>query len=420
MAVKKKSNTPPSVPKITRTFNRAYILYSMAAISLLISVVTFWQVYQSAKLETAYLAQISELRLLSQSLAKNAVEATSGSASAFSQMDQAKIEYESRWKRIVSGDSALGLSAESIYVTSNMREITLLQGVWHRVRGNAEIILNGQSTILELNELSVRLRKNIPRLQEDSNLISQELLNQGASATVVALSERQSLLAERIARNIDRILEGDEQAVLKTDSFSKDTLRFGKVLNALRDGDPEMGVPRVKNPDLVESLHRMSEVFVDVNVGVKKFLSAADDLFKVKLSARKILTESKDMLDYSTTLTGRFSQIRNSSYKIASAAFFFILSLGILIYIFWVGNKEKENQAEIEKERNERNQNAIMRLLNEIGDLANGDLTVETTVTEDITGAIADSINYAIDQLRQLVSSINKIAFKILDIDRDN
>jgi twitching motility protein PilJ len=48
-------------------------------------------------------------------------------------------------------------------------------------------------------------------------------------------------------------------------------------------------------------------------------------------------------------------------------------------------------------------QKAIMRLLDEMGSLANGDLSMRATVTEDITGAIADAVNYAVDALRTLV-----------------
>jgi twitching motility protein PilJ len=63
--------------------------------------------------------------------------------------------------------------------------------------------------------------------------------------------------------------------------------------------------------------------------------------------------------------------------------------------------------------QNERNQQAILRLLDELGSLADGDLTVEATVTEDITGAIADSINYAIEKLRELVATINDTAIMV-------
>ena len=63
--------------------------------------------------------------------------------------------------------------------------------------------------------------------------------------------------------------------------------------------------------------------------------------------------------------------------------------------------------AEAQAAQNERNQQAILRLLDELSNLADGDLTVQATVTEDITGAIADSINYAIEQLRDLVATIH-------------
>ncbi len=65
------------------------------------------------------------------------------------------------------------------------------------------------------------------------------------------------------------------------------------------------------------------------------------------------------------------------------------------------------------QEENDRNQMAILRLLDELGDLADGDLTVNATVSEDFTGAIADSVNFAIDQLRQLVTAINSTADRV-------
>ncbi len=80
--------------------------------------------------------------------------------------------------------------------------------------------------------------------------------------------------------------------------------------------------------------------------------------------------------------------------------------------------RRQEAEAESERarqiqEENERNQIAILRLLDELGDLADGDLTVNATVSEDFTGAIADSVNFAIDQLRQLVLAINSTAERV-------
>jgi twitching motility protein PilJ len=72
-----------------------------------------------------------------------------------------------------------------------------------------------------------------------------------------------------------------------------------------------------------------------------------------------------------------------------------------------------EATAKVQAEQNERNQQAILRLLDEMGSLADGDLTVEATVTEDITGTIADSFNYAIEELRKLVATVNETAIMV-------
>ena len=65
--------------------------------------------------------------------------------------------------------------------------------------------------------------------------------------------------------------------------------------------------------------------------------------------------------------------------------------------------------------QNERNQAAILQLLDELADLAEGDLTIHASVTENFTGAIADSINFAIDQMRGLVSNINRLSRRVAE-----
>ncbi|OPH39987.1 methyl-accepting chemotaxis protein [Moraxella equi] len=90
------------------------------------------------------------------------------------------------------------------------------------------------------------------------------------------------------------------------------------------------------------------------------------------------------------------------------------------LYVSEKENMRQRQEMEVEAERarkiqeeNERSQMAILRLLDELGDLAEGDLTVNATVSEDFTGAIADSVNFAIDQLRQLVLAINTTADRV-------
>jgi twitching motility protein PilJ len=81
--------------------------------------------------------------------------------------------------------------------------------------------------------------------------------------------------------------------------------------------------------------------------------------------------------------------------------------------VAWLSAAGLRRVASLESERNRRNQDAILRLLDEMSSLASGDLTVQATVTDDITGAIADSINFAIEALRELVATINETAVSL-------
>jgi methyl-accepting chemotaxis protein len=87
----------------------------------------------------------------------------------------------------------------------------------------------------------------------------------------------------------------------------------------------------------------------------------------------------------------------------------------LLSYLRRIGQiaSQAQRAAEVQRLETDRNQQAIMRLLDEMSNLAEGDLTVQATVTEDITGAIADSVNYAVEALRKLVATISQSGIQL-------
>jgi twitching motility protein PilJ len=94
-----------------------------------------------------------------------------------------------------------------------------------------------------------------------------------------------------------------------------------------------------------------------------------------------------------------------------------LLGLGLVLsgFMLWIFRRVADTRraAELQAEQNERSQQAIQTLLDEMTSLADGDLTVHATVTEEITGAIADSVNYAVEALRELVTTINESAIMV-------
>lgn len=93
-----------------------------------------------------------------------------------------------------------------------------------------------------------------------------------------------------------------------------------------------------------------------------------------------------------------------------------LLALAIILFMAEFGRRQvnaAHSGVKLLEVESEQNQKAVLKLLDEMGDLADGDLTVKAEVTESITGAIADSINYTIDSLRDLVEEINRATAQV-------
>ena len=131
-------------------------------------------------------------------------------------------------------------------------------------------------------------------------------------------------------------------------------------------------------------------------------------LVVAKQAARGINQESEPLLDDATKLAEAYEgQNTGRLFTVGAAIFFALFALLCLVALGLVIRDEARVRAFESEKENKRNQEAILRLLNEMGNLADGDLTVQASVTEDVTGAIADSINFTIEELRTLVKGIN-------------
>ncbi|MEK1834914.1 MAG: methyl-accepting chemotaxis protein, partial [Pseudomonas sp.] len=265
-----------------------------------------------------------------------------------------------------------------------------------------------------LHQVAATLAETVPQLQVEYEKVVETLLQRGAPATQVAMAQRQSLLAERILGAVNTVLSGDENSQQAADAFGRDAARFGLVLNGMLQGNAALKISQVEDRDARARLTEISELFEFVSGSVDEILETSPELLKVRESATNIFTLSQTLLDEASHLASRFENLaggRNTGtiggYVLGLLALMSIILIGLVMV------RETNRQLRETAEKNERNQNAIMRLLDEIEDLADGDLTVTASVTEDFTGTIADSINYSVDQLRDLVATINLTAGQV-------
>ena len=163
------------------------------------------------------------------------------------------------------------------------------------------------------------------------------------------------------------------------------------------------------------ALAAVEELYAEAQADLDVVLGASADLAEVQAAATQISEESNVLLENSQALFSSFDAINyqrvfpNNYFAIGGAAGAGLGIIGLLFTIF----RDQRRRLGTTQELNQRNQEAILRLLDEMGSLAEGDLTVKATVTEDITGAIADSINFAVEALRSLVSTINETAVQV-------
>lgn len=290
----------------------------------------------------------------------------------------------------------------------------VVQQDWDGLRKNADSILASEQTVLSLHQVASTLAETIPQLQVEYEEVVDILLENGAPADQVAVAQRQSLLAERILGSVNKVLAGDENSVQAADSFGRDASLFGRVLKGMQEGNAAMSISKVTNAEAVDRLNEIAELFEFVSGSVDEILETSPDLFQVREAANNIFSVSQTLLDKASQLADGFENLAGGrSINLFAGYVLGALALASIILIGLVMVRETNRRLAETAEKNDRNQAAILRLLDEIADLADGDLTVAATVTEDFTGAIADSINYSIDQLRELVETINQTAVQV-------
>ena len=354
--------------------------------------------------------RVADIRVLSQQVAKAAQDAASGGVDAFD-------ELQSTRERIQNNLDALNRGGEDnpAYAGDSVVGVPLqrLTDTWSPMNAAALRILESKELVLGLTDTAQQFAGNVPLIQAEMDEVVRAMGESGnVTFSQMSTAYRQIVLADRMLRHVTQILQGGTAATSAADRFSRDATLFSQVLGGLLNGLPEQNIRRVDAPAARQSLARVSSLYSEIEENVDTILNASNDLFEVKEAADEISSSSVELLVSAENLNQSFINLPSSrpfpSVWIGSAAgaAAIIAILGLLFTLY----RDQVKRFRVTQELNQRNQEAILRLLDEMGSLAEGDLTVRATVTEDITGAIADSINFAVEALRSLVTTINETA----------
>ena len=405
-------STTSSTMIIKQSSNKSIIVVAaLMAITFVFFVGNIIHVVQNAAHDAAYLKITGDLRVIGQQISTHSREATQGKQTAFDELERARKEYGNLYGMLKNGSDEAGLPALQEQLP---KELETLGKVWTRVNTSAETIYANKDRVIFLHEVASTLSASIPELQQKYDTVVDILIDSRGSAEQVAEAQRQTWRAERIARNVDKMLAGGENADLAADQFNLDASQFGEVLNGMINGNAAMGIRRVNDAEARQALDEIAKLFEFITTSVDDIFQATPDLKKVREAADKIVVDAPVMMDETSKLAEDINNLESTRRFNSKTAL--IAVVGLVLFSALIATQLFMNTRSRLGETaatNERNQQAILRLLDELADLADGDLTTTATVTEDFTGAIADSINFTIDQLRILVSQINDTALRV-------
>jgi len=357
-------------------------LYGFAAGSFL--VLTAISAYMSNREENfsvRYVGQSSQLLMLSQRIAKEAQQALYGNSVAFDALAESKARMLDIMTRLDQGDGSLPATTGSARTALNdymkLANKTLVD-VKVVEAGRAGLVTLGV-TLATIETVGVELRVLTQKMMDASEGAQKER------------ATRFALAVERIGKDAGRLLAVEVSAE-QGGRLGEDTLAAEEILTSMSGTDGN--VERARN------------LFGSYRSSVEILVAQILNLVAAKTAAKAIVSDSDLLLSKSQLLVDAYQSTLTARTANASILGFGILLVLALMLLVKTNLDDTRRRGEEAARMNSQNQNAILRLMNELGDLADGDLTVRATVTEDVTGAIADSLNYTTEEFRKLVARI--------------
>jgi twitching motility protein PilJ len=361
----------------------------------------------------------------SQRLAKSVSQALVGAAQAFPDVSESSGVLASSVRGLKDGDTAMGLSALSEDYSSQLEKVTPLM---ERAEKNAAIVMAQQKILTQVGSALRLINRQSSDLLEIAETVSSLKLQQNAASTEISAAGQLVMLTQRIGKSSNEFLTVEGVSPEAVFLLGKDLNSFREIAQGMLDGSPELRLVATKDPQTREQLQALVALFEETRTQAGAILGNLQGLVSAREAQSSIIADSeplrRNLEELQVKLSSRTGLGATALASLAGAALFALLCAVGLSYVQLLDSRKRqsatddqlqdaERQEQEAKRVNDANQAAILRLMNELQTVAEGDLTQEATVTEDITGAIADSVNYTVEELRSLVGNVQSTVARV-------
>ena len=401
----------------------------MFTIALVVVVLVLLLVAASSILRANRLAQqvasTGQSLMQSQRLAKSVSQALVGNAAAFVEVRESSDDLTRRVLGLAQGDDALDLERVG---GAYEAEIEKIRPLAERADQSAKAVLAQQDILTRVGSALRAVSRQSSDLLELTQVVTSLKLQQGASTAEIAAAGQLVMLTQRIGKSATEFNTVEGVSPDAVSLLGKDLNTFQELTRGLLDGDPQQRLSGTRDAQTRNQLDAILKTYERMRSQAGAILGNMQGLVMAREAQTVILADSEPLRLALGELQNKLSA--RTGLGIGTIALLFVLSvvaLGLAAAVGFVQVREgRERAAAAESERleaermgdevgrvNAANQAAILRLMNELQTVAEGDLTQEATVTEDITGAIADSVNYTVEELRLLVGNVQNTASRV-------
>ena len=408
---------PVSIAKLLRSLYFALALFLSFTFTL-----TYYSFKQSEEVALK-VKTVGESLMQAQRMAKSANEALIGGVNGFDELRDSSGQLKGGIQGLTS-DSILDPFGNNNDEASNARlgEVTVLVDRSLRAVG----VILGQKALLTGVSASLKKLNNgsDDLLDLIREIIAGKLKKNATPAEISALAEM-SGLSQRIAKSANEFFTTQGVSPQAVFLLRQDIASFETITSALLNGNSELKLIPPKDPTIRKQIELLAVQFKDIRESAQQISDNLPRLAQAR-EAQALIIKDSDKLRIGLGVLGANYLENQDDYAdprlaLAIAATLSILSIAALIAIQLLGARQRKDLAlrraveaqdltKVTQEINDSIQVAILRLMNELQAVAEGDLTRQATVTEDITGAIADSINYTVEELRTLVTNVQLTA----------
>ena len=420
-------STPPVQPAAVRANPaRQQRLFTIA---LVVVVLVLLLVAASSILRANRLAQqvasTGQSLMQSQRLAKSVSQALVGNSAAFVEVRESSEDLTRRVLGLAQGDEALDLERVGGAYDAEIEKIRPLA---ERADKSARAVLAQQDILTRVGSALRDVSRQSSELLEMAQVVTTLKLQQGASTAEIAAAGQMVMLTQRIGKSANEFNTAEGVSPDAVFLLGRDLTTFQELARGLLDGDPQQRLSGSRDTQTRNQLDAILKTYERMRTQAGAILGNMQGLVAARDAQGVILADSEPLRLALGELQNKLSA--RTGLGLGTIALLFVLSivaLGLAAAVGFVQVREgRERAAAAESERleaerlgdevgrvNAANQAAILRLMNELQTVAEGDLTQEATVTEDITGAIADSVNYTVEELRLLVGNVQSTASRV-------